>query len=63
MKPETKKVLAAMVALTVVSSMFFVFGCNGTSLTFPLGAILILAGKELEELRRLKRQKEDKNNG
>ena len=61
MKPETKKALIGMGSVAAVSVAFFVYGCNTTDLWFALGAILLLAGKELEELRRLKSQKNGGN--
>jgi len=57
MKPETKKALIGMGSVAVVSVSFFAFGCKTTDLWFALGAILLLGGKELEELRRLKKRK------
>ena len=54
MKPETTKALVGIGSVAAVSVAFFVFGCGTTDLWFALGAILLLAGKELEEFRRLK---------
>jgi len=62
MKPEQKKAAIGMSAVAAVSVAFFVFGCGTTDLWFSLGAILLLAGKELEEFRRLK-QGDTNDNG
>ena len=65
MKPKTKKALSGMIAVTAVSIAFFVFGCNSTEIWAVLAAILLLAGKELEEFRRFgkKDNNEENNNG
>jgi len=53
-KPETKKALSGLVAVVVVSVAFFSFGCSDGGLWAVLASILLLSGKEIEELRRLK---------
>jgi len=56
-KPETTKALVGIGSVAVVSVAFFAFGCNTTDLWFALGAILLLAGKELAEFRAIKKGK------
>jgi len=53
MKPKTKKALSGLIAVVAVSITFFTFGCSSSQLWAILVAILLLSGKEIEELRRL----------
>jgi hypothetical protein len=53
MNPTTTKALAGLLAVGVVATVYFLYGCDSGSLLPLLAAILILAGKEAVELQAL----------
>lgn len=49
MQPKTIKAIVGIAAVTLVATAYFVWGCDQGSLYPLIGAILILAGKEVGE--------------